>query len=100
MNKEDLILVNDFCENHHIEISFIRSLEETGLIGIITVENDSYIDPGQLQDLEKIVRLHYDLDINLEGIETIKYLMQRMNDLQDEINDLKNRLRFYEEEPL
>ena len=98
MNKENLIPASDFCKNQNIEISFIRSLEETGMIEIVTMEEDTYIDSSQLQDLERIVRLYYDLDINLEGIETINYLLHRMNDMQEEITDLRNRLRLYEEE--
>ena len=47
-------------------------------------------------NLEKFIRLYYELDINLEGIETITHLLQRINSLQDEIIILKNRLRLYE----
>jgi len=46
--------------------------------------------------LEKLVRLFYELDINLEGIETITYLLNRMNQMQQEILQLNNRLRIYE----
>jgi chaperone modulatory protein CbpM len=93
---ENLIPANEFCANHQIGISFIRSLQETGLIEIVTVEETSYIPASQLQELERIVRLYYDLDINLEGIETISHLLQRINQMQDEITTLRNKLRFYE----
>jgi hypothetical protein len=43
------------------------------------------------------VRLHYDLDINLEGIEAITYLLNRVKNMQAEIIALKNRLRLYED---
>jgi chaperone modulatory protein CbpM len=93
---KDLIPAQEFCANHKIEISFIHSLKETGLIEITTMEETTYIHASQLQDLERIVRLHYDLDINLEGIETIHHLLQRINIMQDQIMALKNRLRLYE----
>jgi hypothetical protein len=51
---------------------------------------------SQLNELEKIIRLYYELDINLEGIETVIHLLQRINDMQDEITLLKNRLRLHE----
>jgi hypothetical protein len=38
------------------------------------------------------------MDINLEGIETISYLLGKMSDLQQEILRLNNRLRIYENE--
>ena len=96
MHKEHLISAIEFCTNHDIEISFISSLHETGLIEIVTIEKDEYIDKSQLLQLEKIVRFYYDLGINLEGIETITHLLNRITGMQGEIISLKNRLRLYE----
>ena len=96
MTTENLIAVSDFCINHKVTVSFIRSLQKTGLIEIVTIKKTGFIDIGQLQLLERIVRLFYELDINLEGIETITYMLQRINTMQDEITSLKNRLRIYE----
>ena len=96
MQKEYLIAVDEFCANHNIEISFISSLQQTGLIEITTVKETGFIDSNQLQQLEKIVRFYYELDINLEGIETITHLLQRIRSLQDENIALRNRLRLYE----
>jgi chaperone modulatory protein CbpM len=39
---------------------------------------------------------YYELDINLEGIETITHLLQRINSMQDEVITFRKRLRFYE----
>ena len=38
MQTENLIAVDVFCANHNIEISFISSLQQTGLIEITTVK--------------------------------------------------------------
>jgi hypothetical protein len=97
MNKVNLIPANEFCAKHNIEISFINSLQEAGLIEITTFKETEYIHESQLHELEKIVRLYYELDINLEGIETVIHLLRQINDMQDEITLLKNRLRLYEE---
>ena len=97
MEMENLISANDFCVNHQIEISFISTLHEFGLIEIITVKETSYIDLAQLQKLESFLRMHYEMDINIEGIEAISHLLQRAEFLQDEISKLKNRLRLYED---
>jgi len=98
MQTENLIAINEFCINHNIEISFISSLQQNGLIKITTFEDKEtgFITAGQLQQLEKIVRFYFELDINLEGIEAITYLLQRIESMQDEIIALKNRLRLYE----
>lgn len=98
METEYLIAIDEFCASHNIEISFIASLQESGLVKITTIKESAFIEADQLRQLEKFVRLYYELDINLEGIETINYLLQRIGSLQDEITSLKNRLRIYETE--
>ncbi|MGZ6539755.1 MAG: chaperone modulator CbpM, partial [Bacteroidia bacterium] len=74
---ENLISANEFCINHKIEISFISSLQEYGLIEVTTIQDTFYIDPEQLQKLESFLRMHYEMDINMEGIEAIAHLLQR-----------------------
>lgn len=96
MGAEYLIAVDEFCASHDIEISFISSLQQSGLIEITTIQNSGFIEADQLRQLEKYVRLYYDLDINMEGIETVDYLLHQINSMQDEIINLQNRLRFYE----
>ena len=54
MQTEYLIAVDEFCANHNIEISFISSLQKTGLIEVITIKEAGFIKSCQLQQLEKI----------------------------------------------
>ena len=96
MQTEYLIGVEEFCSIHNIDISFISSLKQTGLIEVTTIKEAGFIDAGQLQQLEKFIRFYYELDINLEGIETITHLLQRISYMQEEIWMLNNRLRLYE----
>ncbi len=92
MEQEELIPAKDFCIHHNIEYSFISSLENSGLISVISVKRSSFIHVEEIHKLEKFVRLHYDLDINIEGIETINYLLERMEEMQREIVDLRNKI--------
>jgi hypothetical protein len=96
MQSENLIEVDVFCTHHNIEISFIESLQQSGLIEVVTIHETGFIDSNQLQQLEKFIRFFYDLDINVEGIETITHLLLRLNSIQEEVVELKNRLRLYE----
>ncbi len=96
MQSEYLIAVDEFCACHDIEISFVNSLQQTGLIETTIIGGVWFIDAEQLQQLEKYIRFYYELDINLEGIESIMHLLQRVNAMHDEITSLKNRLRLYE----
>jgi hypothetical protein len=96
MQKEDLIPASEFCISHDIEISFIRSLQENGMLEVEIIDENYYIDPGELSQLEKISHFYYDLGINLEGIETINYLLEKVDQLHREVVSLQNRLRLYE----
>jgi hypothetical protein len=96
MQTEFLVAVDEFCASHDIEISFISSLQQNGLIEITTIEQTGFIDAGQLPQVEKFIRFHYELDINIEGIETISHMLDRIRTMQDEITALRNRLRLYE----
>jgi hypothetical protein len=97
MEREDLIPADELCNHYQVAYSFITELQEHGLIRIETVSETSGIPAGQLSDLERFIRLHYDLDINLEGIEAIHHLLQRIQQMQDEMNSLRNRLGLYED---
>lgn len=96
MQTEEMIIVTEFCIHHNIDLSFINALQESGLIEITQTEEKLYLHESQLPDLEKMVRLYYEMDINLEGIETITYLLSRMNEMQQQIMLLNNRLNVYE----
>jgi len=96
MQTEYLIAIDEFCVKHDIEVSFINSLQETGLIEITTIDEAGFIQVEQIRQLEKFICFHYDMDINIEGIETISHLLQRVNELQEEIVALKNKVGLYE----
>ena len=59
-------------------------------------EGERYLFASQLRDVERYARLYYDLSINIEGIEAIHHLLDRMNGLREEVRTLRSRLRLYE----
>jgi chaperone modulatory protein CbpM len=96
MQTEDLIPASEFCMHSDVEISFIQSLQQSGLIQIIEIGESGYLQSDQLKELEKWIRLHRDLEINLEGIEAVSHLLERVKNLQNELSLLKKRLSLYE----
>jgi hypothetical protein len=97
MDTTNLISIQQFCEHYEVPVAFIDALYEYELIEIIITKNESYLKITQLNEVEKMMRLHYDLDINLEGIDAIYRLLKQVESMQNEIKTLNNRLRFYED---
>jgi len=93
-----MVMLDNFCASHHVEISFIHSLEENGLIETVAVNETLYITSNDLPKLEQITRLHQDLNINPEGIDAINHLLKYIEEMEQEIVHLRNRLSFYEED--
>ncbi len=97
MDTKNLIPVQQFCDRYEIEFSFIDSLNEFGLIEITYIKKNQFIALEKIQEIEKMIRLHHELGINLEGIDVIYNLLEKVNNLNTEINSLKNRIEFYED---
>ena len=90
--QTDLIIIKEYCRQSHVDPSFIISLEEDGLIDI---DGERYLPVEQLGDLERFVRWHEDLSVNIEGIGVIHELMGRMHDMQRELDRMRRELRLY-----
>jgi hypothetical protein len=92
-----LFAISEYCVVHNIDPSFINSLEDEGLIRITFSNEEKFIEEEQLHELETFTRWHHDLGINIEGIDALHNLLQRLREVQDEISELKLRLRQYEQ---
>ncbi|MCX7546723.1 hypothetical protein OS188_02015 [Xanthomarina sp. F1114] len=97
MDRENLISIQEFCTLYKVPETFITSLYEYELIEITTEENTQCVRITQIKNIEKLIRFHYEMDINLEGIHAISGLLNRVESLQKRIKELDNKLRFYEE---
>lgn len=93
--QTELIIVSEYCHKCHIEPSFIDLLEEIGLIEIRTEGSEHYLLISQLPEVERYSRMYYDLSINMEGIDAIHHLLDRMERMRMEMNLLRSRLLIY-----
>ena len=98
METQNLISISQFCEHYSISTAFMNELKEYELIEIIVTDSDDYIKITQITEVEKMIRLHYDLNINLEGVDVIYNLLNQADSLKTEITELQNKLKFYENE--
>lgn len=87
--EQEYIDIEDFCQYYSVEISFVRSLSESGLISVNEEKEHYFIPMEEMPRLEKFARLYYELDINVAGLETIDHLLQKMELLQQELKRLQ-----------
>jgi chaperone modulatory protein CbpM len=97
MKTADLIATNDFCLYHNVEYNIIQSLQEAGLVEVTIIDKTTFITQAELKKLETLINL-YQLDINVAGIEAINHLLDRVQKMQEDMRNLKNKLRLYESE--
>jgi hypothetical protein len=71
MTTTHLIPTLTICTHYNIEFAFINKLYQMGLIQIEVIEEETFIHKDHLTNFEKILRLHHDLEVNLEGVDVI-----------------------------
>lgn len=97
MNKEKLIPIEQLCVHYDVELSLLYELQDFDIIEIQSIENLDFIHEDKVNIIEKVIRMQNDLKINLEGVDVILNLLNKINDLQTELHAVKNRLRLYED---
>ncbi|WP_269223148.1 MULTISPECIES: chaperone modulator CbpM [Flavobacterium] len=96
MKTDDKILLQKVSAHYQVELSFFNHLHDLGLIEIEIMEQSPYIHENQMHNLERMIRLHNELEVNPEGIDVIFNLLQKIDHLQKELIATHNRLRLFE----
>ncbi|MCR9228140.1 MAG: chaperone modulator CbpM [Flavobacteriaceae bacterium] len=92
MKEEQYISVKTFCERHGVVESFVYSMYEYEILQLEYDKDQGKLLVEDLPLLEKMVRLHNELDINPEGIQAIYHLLDQVKSLQQEVASLKKKL--------
>ncbi len=96
MNKKDIISIERICSAYKVPNEFIDELIEFELIDAFDIDRQRFVSESVLPDIEKMINMRYELNINMEGISVIHNLLQRIEEMDEEIRMLRNRLRRYE----
>lgn len=96
MEEIKLITIEQISNEYGVPLSFMEALEEIQLIEVEILNELKYIRESNLHEVEKLIRLHFELNINLEGLDVINNLLNQVKELQSENIQLRNRLKMYE----
>lgn len=91
---EERISREQLVELYQIELTFFDDLEDCGLLHTETENNIKFISYDELPLFEKLANWHYDLEVNLPGLEVLYHLLQKMEALQKENRKLRNHSFF------
>lgn len=92
---ENYIPAATYCAHYQLDAAFIEALEKHGLINLKTIDDTLYLQVDQLLIVEKYRSFYYDLDINLEGIEVIHHLLNKIYAMQADLQALQNQLTYH-----
>lgn len=96
MKTKNLIPLSLLYIQYNLEMSFFFNLHEMGLLEILTVDETKYVRPESVHEIEKMIRIHEELEVNIHGIDVILNLLEKIELLQNELISVKNRLSLYE----
>lgn len=86
ISREELVRI------YNIEITFFDDLVDYGLLTVHIEDDIHYLMYEDLPDLEKFANWHYDLEINLPGLEVIHNMLKKLEALKRRNRELMNKL--------
>jgi hypothetical protein len=86
ISREELVKI------YNIEVTFFDELVDSGLLNIQTENEIRYLMYEDLPTFEKFTNWHYDLEINLPGLEVIHEMLKKMEDLKKKNRELLGKL--------
>ncbi|MGO1520657.1 MAG: chaperone modulator CbpM [Sphingobacterium sp.] len=87
--EKTLFNLIDICKANNIERTFVRELHRNGLIEIIIKKEQEYLEEEQLLHVERYSTWYYELEVNMQGIEVVHHLLDKIEKLQHEIRELR-----------
>ncbi len=82
--KSDRISREELIALYQIEVEFFQELESCGLIQTQRENEITYLYYEDLSAFERLLNFHYDLEVNVPGLEVITHLLNQITALQSE----------------
>ena len=87
--ENELIPIELFCTHYRIEQTFVETMRERGLIEVRVVKESLFIPREELDRLERLRRLHFELEIHVDNLDLIVDLLTKLEALQEENRKLR-----------
>jgi chaperone modulatory protein CbpM len=92
------IPIEDFSAQCELELHLLKEFADFGLISVHMIEERECLNVDDVDEIERLVRLHKDLNINKEGIDIIVKMRQEILSLSNELESTRYKLQKLEQE--
>lgn len=82
MNSTKLIPIQDFCEFHQVEKTFVFNLEEMGVIHFVVEQEVPHIPAEMIFRVERLIRIQRDFDVRDQDLDLIDELLTKIDELE------------------
>lgn len=90
--KQPLYMISVVSEILHVHPQTLRLYEREGLVSPKRTKRQRLYSEEDIEKLSMIIRLTRDLGVNKAGVEVILRLMQRLENMQKEVEEMMNYL--------
>lgn len=90
------IRIQEFCQGHNLSETFVFELHDLGVIQIRQVDDLTVFPARDLNRLERLVRLHRDLELNPQGLHAVEHVLNQLESARREIRELRSLLGRWE----
>jgi chaperone modulatory protein CbpM len=92
------IAIEEFCSHHGVQVTLVKEFADFGLVQLQEQEQKAVLPAGEIEKLERLLRLYNDLGINKEGLEIILNMRGQLLNLNSELETIRYRLHHLEQE--
>jgi chaperone modulatory protein CbpM len=85
------ITVREFSGFHEVETRLVNSFLEFGIVECHYQNEEPCIAETDIEDIEAALRLHLELEVNLEGIDIILHMRRQLLNLQQRLSALDSQ---------
>jgi len=97
MDTTKYIEVTHLCKQYKVTEQLFSQLNDTGLVHVTVVEEKPCVPSQSIHKVDKIMRLHQELEVNPEGIDVILNLLEKVENLTQEVTRLRRKIHIYED---
>lgn len=89
----EYISIKSLANFHNLDEGLLLEIVEYEIVPVKRSRSEISINSEYIEEFERALRLHLDLDVNLQGVEIICRMRNQIQEMQEEIDRLNQLLK-------